>query len=60
MKKIISVLLCIYISVTFLVTPCQASNQENEPKEMELFAKAAVLLDADSGRILYSKNGLAI
>lgn len=57
MKKIISVLLCIYISVTFLVTPCQASNQENEPKKMELFAKAAVLLDADSGRILYSKNG---
>ena len=27
------------------------------PKESELYAKAAVLMDADSGRILYSKNG---
>lgn len=27
------------------------------PKETELFAKGAVLLDGDSGRILYSKNG---
>ncbi len=57
MKKIVSFLLCICISVILLATPCHASNQENAPKETELYAKAAVLLDADSGRILYSKNG---
>ena len=28
-----------------------------EPKENELYAKAAVLMDGDSGRILFSKNG---
>lgn len=27
------------------------------PEEAELFAKAAVLMDGGSGRILYSKNG---
>lgn len=27
------------------------------PKETELYAKSAVLMDADSGRILYEKNG---
>lgn len=27
------------------------------PKESELYAKSAILMDADSGRILYEKNG---
>jgi len=27
------------------------------PKEAELYAKSAVLMDADSGRVLYEKNG---
>ena len=31
--------------------------ESDEPKESELYAKAAVLMDADSGRILYEKNG---
>lgn len=30
---------------------------EEEIKEGDLYAKAAVLMDADSGRVLYSKNG---
>lgn len=30
--------------------------QEQAPKETELYAKAAVLMDADSGRVLYGKN----
>lgn len=30
--------------------------KENEPK-LDLYAQSAVLLDADTGRILYSKNG---
>lgn len=36
---------------------CYAQNNEDAPKESELYAKAAVLMDADSGRVLYSKNG---
>lgn len=36
---------------------CYAQNGENVPKETELYAKSAVLMDADSGRILYAKNG---
>ncbi len=31
-----------------------------EPAETELFAKAAVLMDAESGRVLYEKNGQEI
>ena len=30
--------------------------ESNPPKETELYAKAAVLLDGDSGRVLYGKN----
>lgn len=30
---------------------------ENEPEQNALYAKSAVLMDADSGRILYEKNG---
>ncbi|MBP3543856.1 MAG: D-alanyl-D-alanine carboxypeptidase [Lachnospiraceae bacterium] len=29
----------------------------DEPKEGELYARSAVLMDADSGRVLYEKNG---
>ena len=31
-----------------------------EPAETELYAKAAVLMDAESGRVLYEKNGKEI
>jgi len=31
--------------------------EETEVKESELYAKAAVLMDAETGRVLYSKNG---
>ncbi len=29
---------------------------QNEPTQMQLYAQAAVLMDADSGRVLYGKN----
>lgn len=35
----------------------EASSAEETIRENELYAKAAVLMDAKSGRILYSKNG---
>lgn len=33
------------------------SGRQDVPAESELYAKSAVLMDADSGRILYEKNG---
>lgn len=52
-----AVLLSICLFLTNVNTLCYAENRENAPRETELYAKAAVLMDADSGRILYSKNG---
>lgn len=54
LKKIITVLICFTILLT---EPEKIIAAEEPPKETELFAKAAVLMDGDSGRILYSKNG---
>jgi len=53
----LAVLLSICLLLTNAYTICYAKNRENAPRESELYAKAAVLMDADSGRILYSKNG---
>lgn len=50
-------MLCIGVLFFNVSTLCYADNLENSPKESELYAKAAVLMDADSGRILYTKNG---
>lgn len=52
-KQILAILLC--ISMIFFCT-IQTKAVE-PPKETELYAKSAVLMDADSGRILYEKNG---
>lgn len=41
------------ICVIFSLTPVYA---EGEPKETELYARSACLMDADSGRILYGKD----
>ena len=60
MKKNIQVWIAFVCSCLLLLnsdTLCYAKNRENAPKESELYAKAAVLMDADSGRVLYSKNG---
>lgn len=37
--------------------PCRAEDASNEPKSSELHAASAVLIDGDSGRILYEKKG---
>lgn len=52
-KKLCSLLvsLCILLSSNLQVLA------QEPPKETELYAKSAVLMDADSGRILYDKNG---
>jgi len=51
------IIFCGCLLLTNSYTLCYATNRENAPKESELYAKAAVLMDADSGRILYEKNG---
>lgn len=53
LKRILSFLLVIII---FLFTNTKAF-AANPPEAAELYAKAAVLMDGDSGRILYEKNG---
>lgn len=52
-KRICSLVLSILI---LLQTNMEVLASE-PPKETELYAKSAVLLDGDSGRILYEKNG---
>ena len=59
MKKLIAVLLII-VCLPFQSLLIQAAPQEetvSAPAESELYAKSAVLMDGDSGRVLYSKNG---
>lgn len=51
---IITFLIIFQINQSFII---HAEESKEPPKETELFAKGAVLLDGDSGRILYSKNG---
>lgn len=53
MKKWITALLVMTLLVQCVTGVCLA----DEPKESELYARSAVLMDADSGRVLYEKNG---
>ncbi|MGN0141097.1 MAG: D-alanyl-D-alanine carboxypeptidase family protein [Roseburia sp.] len=59
MKKLISFLLIILFLLQSSVLVCASSAGEaaDAPKETELYAKSAVLMDGDSGRILYEKDG---
>lgn len=53
MKKRILFFMAMVLLFSSLTCVCLA----NEPKESELYAQSAVLMDADSGRVLYEKNG---
>lgn len=50
-------ILAIILFVSILFQTCVCVEAAETPKETELYAKAAVLMDADSGRILYEKDG---
>ena len=54
LKRAISFIICLIILFTY---PTKLMAAQEPPKETELFAKAAVLMDGGSGRVLYSKNG---
>lgn len=52
-KRICSVFLCVLLCLQISAEVLAAE----PPKETELYAKSAVLMDGDSGRVLYEKNG---
>lgn len=59
-RKWISLVFCAVLIMTALVhAPQKAGAQETEDEipASGLYARSAVLMDADSGRILYAKNG---
>lgn len=45
------------LTILMVFQSCVPVNASEPPAVTELFAKSAVLMDADSGRILYDKNG---
>lgn len=65
-KAFLSVFLTLVMVLAGILFPSQAVCDENQAKEQDqamsqlgvtLHAKAAVLMDADTGRVLYEKNG---
>lgn len=60
MRRIVLYFLLIIANLLALISnemPCLAEETETTIKESELYARSAVLMDADSGRILYQKEG---
>jgi D-alanyl-D-alanine carboxypeptidase (penicillin-binding protein 5/6) len=59
MKKIRSLilLLIVFIQAVVPMYPAAAETDSVEPAASELYARSAVLMDGDSGRVLYEKNG---
>ncbi len=53
MRKLLCSLLVIFCLLSGSVIPCRAEEMDDS----ELYARSACLLDADSGRVLYAKNG---
>ena len=54
MKKLCSVLLCVLVAF-LCALPC-AAQEELPPMQVEIAAKAGVLVDADSGKVLMAQN----
>lgn len=60
MKQILSYLLLITLSLQMILSPamvCQAEESKTTREIDTLYARSAVLMDADSGRILFEKEG---
>lgn len=58
MKKSLKRYLCVLCCLVTVLRPTVGYAREPEPGE--LYAQAAVLMDAESGRILYDKNGTQV
>lgn len=61
MMKKWKTVLCIILAAVFLTAsaeaPLEVQAEQSEIKPSDLYAQSAVLMDADSGRILFSKSG---
>lgn len=55
MKKRLYRILTVILIFTMVIMPVKAK-EEDQPA-LKLYAKSAVLMDADSGRVLYNRNG---
>lgn len=63
MKRIVLhviLVVLIFLSSVWGKTPCQAKESETTINENKLYAQSAVLMDADSGRVLFEKKGDAV
>ncbi len=59
MEKVIRLCIVVFIYLSlqpFLILNCYAKEEENTETKLNLYAQSAVLMDADSGRVLYGKN----
>ncbi|MDO4555956.1 MAG: D-alanyl-D-alanine carboxypeptidase family protein [Lachnospiraceae bacterium] len=56
-QKIIIIFLTTILIFMNNYTICYAINNQEIPKDNELHASSALLMDGDSGRVLYEKNG---
>lgn len=56
MKKMIWGFFCACFLAVSLLAPVRAAGETPEGGDFSLYATAAVLMDADSGRVLYGKN----
>lgn len=60
-RRILSVIISVMISVVYFVgdiSPCEGEEEIKEPNQ--LYALSAVLMDADTGRVLYEKDGYTV
>ena len=59
MEKVIRLCIGVFIYLClqpFCILFCYAKEEEDQSAELNLYARSAVLMDADSGRVLYGKN----
>lgn len=56
LRRAVAITMVIALFCCSTVTVCAESDGAKEKEELQLYAQAAVLMDADSGRVLYGKN----
>ena len=56
LSRAVAITMVIALFCCSSISVCAEGDETNEKEELQLYAQAAVLLDADSGRVLYGKN----
>lgn len=57
LKKLAAVFLIMILVLTNIIMAAATETEDEEEQALDLYARSAVLMDADTGRILYSKDG---